>query len=521
MDSAVQSEVRILWVEDSSQDAELEERELRKAGLLFQSKRVWTRKDCVQALGEYRPNLIISDYSLPDMDGLAVLEVAKKICPDVPFIYVSGTIGEERAVESLKRGATDYVIKDRLEGLAIKVRRALKEAEDRAENRLLEVQLRQSQKVEAVGRLAGGIAHDFNNLLTAIIGYSDILLHDLGANNPLKADVIEIKKAGQRAATLTSQLLAFSRKQVLQPRVLDLNEVVADMDKMLRRLIGEDIELVTHFGPELGRVKADPGGLEQVLMNLTVNARDAMPQGGNLTIETSNAELDDAYARKHIAVVPGSYVMLAVSDNGCGMDAETQSHLFEPFFTTKELGKGTGLGLSTVYGIVKQSGGYIWVDSEPGTGTTFKIYLPRVSETKETEAFIQEKTEMLTGSETVLVVEDESTVRNLVRSLLQRSGYTVLEATHGEEALRTVVRQEGTIHLMVTDVVLPHMSGRQLAERLATIRPNVRVLYISGYTDNAIVKHGVLDPEIAFLQKPFTPEALLRKVRDVLDASQG
>jgi len=510
--------VRILFVEDSPEDVELEERELRKGGLLFQSQRVWTREDCVRALRESKPDLIISDYSLPDMDGLTALEIAKEICSDVPFIFVSGTIGEERAVESLKRGATDYVIKDRLEGLVIKVRRALKEAEERAENRRLEEQLRQSQKVEAVGRLAGGIAHDFNNLLTAIIGYTDLVLNNFGDNNPLSADILEIKKAGQRAAKLTSQLLAFSRKQVLRPRVLDLNDVVSDMDKMLRRLIGADIELITLFGPELGHVRVDPGGIEQIIMNLAVNARDAMPQGGRLTVETTNVELDDAYARKHIAVKPGPYVMLAVSDNGSGMDAETQSHLFEPFFTTKELGKGTGLGLSTVYGIVKQSGGNIWVYSEPGEGTVFKIYLPRVTEAIETwESSIKDQTDKLTGTETVLVVEDESAVRNLVRNVLQRNGYTVLDANHGEEALRIAIRHEGIIHVMVTDVVLPHMSGRQLAQRMATIRSDIKVLYMSGYTDNAIVRHGVLDLGIAFLQKPFTTEALLRKVREVLD----
>jgi len=515
------TEVRILFVEDSTPDAELEERELRKGGLLFQSMRVWGREDCVRALQEFKPDIIISDYSLPDMDGLAVLEITRKICPDVPFIFVSGTIGEERAVESLKRGATDYVIKDRLEGLVIKVRRALREAEERAENRRLEEQIRQSQKVEAIGRLAGGIAHDFNNLLTAIIGYSDLMLNNFGDNNPWSADLLEIKKAGERAAALTRQLLAFSRKQVLQPRVLDLNDVVADMDKMLRRLIGEDIELVTLFGRELGRVKSDPGQIEQIIMNLAVNGRDAMPQGGKLTIETTNVELDETYARKHVAVKPGPYVMLAVSDNGLGMDAETQSHLFEPFFTTKELGKGTGLGLSMVYGIVKQSGGNIWVYSEPGEGTVFKIYLPRVTEGVETwQPPINDQTEKLTGTETVLVVEDETVVRNLVRNILQRNGYTVLEANDGEEALRIAIRHEGTIHLMVTDVVLPKMSGRQLAERIAIIRSGMGVLYMSGYSDNAIVQHGVLDPGIAFLQKPFTPDALARKVREVLDPSQ-
>jgi len=373
----MRSDLRIVFVEDSPWDAELEERELRKGGLQFDSMRVWTREDCVRALKEFKPDLIISDYSLPQMDGLAVLKMAGEICPNVPFIFVSGTIGEERALESLKRGATNYVAKDQLKGLMTKVRRALKEAEEREEERCLEEQLREAQKMESIGKLAGGIAHEFNNLLTPIIGYSELVLNQTRNDDPLRQHIEEIKKAGERAASLTKQLLAYSRKQPLQPRVLDLNAVIAEVDRMLRRLIGGNIELVTRLAPELGRVKVDPGQIEQIVINLAVNARDAMPQGGKLTIETTNTELDEAYPRKRAAVTPGQYVMLSVSDTGCGMDAQTQSHLFEPFFTTKEIGKGTGLGLSMVYGIVKQSGGDIWVYSEIGRGTVFKIYLPR------------------------------------------------------------------------------------------------------------------------------------------------
>ncbi len=380
-----------------------------------------------------------------------------------------------------------------------------------------EEQLRQSQKMEAVGRLAGGVAHDFNNLLTAIIGYSDMLLEQLEEKNPLAGDVHEIRKAGERAATLTNQLLAFRRRQVLQPRVLDLNDVVTDMEKMRRRLIGEDIELVTHPDPGLGRVKADPGGIEQVIMNLAVNARDAMPDGGKLTIETSNVELDESYSRNHIAIRPGPFVMLAVTDNGIGMTSETQSRIFEPFFTTKEKGKGTGLGLSTIYGIVKQSGGNIWVYSELGKGTTFKIYLPRVEEAVTPVQTARPKSEVSEGSETILLVEDEEVIRKLVHSILQDHGYTVLEASQGSEALRISEQYQGPIHMMLTDVVMPQMSVRMLTENLAKMRPEAKVLYVSGYTDDTIVHHGVLDEGMNFIQKPFTVSALTKKVREVLD----
>ncbi len=390
-------------------------------------------------------------------------------------------------------------------------------ARDITDRKQLQQQFLQSQKMEAIGLLAGGIAHDFNNLLTIINGYSQLLLETIGADERLRNQVNEIKNAGDRAAALTRQLLAFGRRQVLQPQVLDLNAVVSNTDKMLRRLIGEDVDLVTVCNKGLGRVKADPGQIEQVIMNLAVNARDAMPRGGKVTLETADVELDDNYTRNHVAVRPGRYVMLAVSDTGCGMDAETQKHIFEPFFTTKEQGKGTGLGLATVYGIVKQSGGNVWVYSEPGRGTTFKIYLPRVDELAESAPAATAQREVPRGSETVLLVEDEDAVRALVRGVLESSGYQVLEANGAPQALLISERHKEPIHLMLTDVVMPQIGGRQLAERIASRHPETKVLYMSGYTDNAIVHHGVLDPDTPFLQKPFAPAAVARKVREVLD----
>jgi PAS domain S-box-containing protein len=384
----------------------------------------------------------------------------------------------------------------------------------------LEGQLRQAQKMEAVGQLAGGVAHDFNNLLTAIRGYSEFALNRLGEGNAvLRKDIEEIAKSADRASSLTRQLLAFSRKQLLQPRILQLNDVVSEVDKMLRRLIGEDIEVVTVFGRALGRVKADPGQIEQVLVNLVVNARDAMPEGGKLTIETSNVDVDDELATMYDGLAPGRYVMLAVHDTGHGIDAETKSRLFEPFFTTKEQGKGTGLGLATVYGIVKQSGGYVAVESEPGKGAAFKIFLNRLEAgVDEIEQVVQLEEERPRGSETVLLVEDEEVVRNLVREILEGNGYTVLEANNGADALDLGRSLTAPIHLLVTDVVMPKMSGRELAERLVTIHRETRVLYMSGYTDGAIGHHGVLDPHTELLQKPFTFDELAQKVRKVLDA---
>jgi PAS domain S-box-containing protein len=432
----------------------------------------------------------------------------------------------------LHRRLDDFEVKwKRKDGKAITVRlsgRAVNQAgedevleiiaEDVTERRILEDQFRQAQKMEAVGRLAGGVAHDFNNLLMVIGGYTYVLLNQLGPGDPRRKKAEAIQEATERAATLTRQLLAFGRKQVLELKVIDLNAVVADISKLLRPLIGEDIEVVVACDPALGRTKADPGQVEQVIMNLAVNARDAMPSGGKLIIQTRNADLDDGYQRAHASVKPGPYVMLAVSDTGCGMDAETQLRIFEPFFTTKEKGKGTGLGLSTVYGIVKQSGGYVFVDSEPGRGATFKIYLPRVEE--EAAAGLPERTARLgcRGSESILLVEDEESVRELIAEALQAQGYNVLVAGNGQEALALAAPAHCRIDLMITDVVMPGMSGRELTTRMAQSRPGLRVLYLSGYTEDAIVHHGVLDAETAFLQKPFSLDALACKVREVLDA---
>ena len=388
--------------------------------------------------------------------------------------------------------------------------------QDITERKQLEVQLRQAQKMEAIGRLAGGVAHDFNNVLTAIFGYVDILREELPADSTAQRDLAEVRKASERAASLTKQLLAFSRQQVLEPMVLEPTALIEDFEKMLHRLIGEDVELRLSLARDTGNVLADPGQLQQVLMNLAVNARDAMPTGGKLILETANAELSEQYAELHQPVVPGRYVMLAVSDTGTGMTPETRARIFEPFFTTKEKGKGTGLGLSTVYGIVKQSGGYVWVYSELGRGTTFKIYLPRVDAAPDTLLPAREPV-TVAGTETILLAEDDAVLRPLAKGLLEKLGYTVLDAADAVEALEAARQYTEVIHLLLTDVVMPGASGRELARQLESHRPDVKVLYVSGYTDDAIVHHGMLEPGLNFLQKPFTPAALARKVREVLD----
>ncbi|RME41234.1 MAG: response regulator, partial [Caldilineae bacterium] len=385
---------------------------------------------------------------------------------------------------------------------------------------LLEEQNRQAQKMEAVGQLTAGIAHDFNNILTAINGYAELLQMRLANDQTAQRMLGQILISGKRAADLVSQLLAFGRKAIIRPKILDLSLVIADLDKMLRRVIGEDIEIKTQFQPHLWAVKMDPSQVEQVVVNLAVNARDAMPRGGTLTIELKNVTLDKTYADEHIEVEPGDYVLLAVTDTGTGMPPEVMEHIFEPFFTTKEVGKGSGLGLSTVFGIVKQNDGHIRVYSEEGKGTTFKIYLPAVGVAPPPAPKEEKRTEVRGGTETILLVEDEPQVRKLAFNTLTAQGYTVLDAPDGEAALKTAQTYTGPIHLLLTDVIMPRMGGKELAKRLKALRPDVRVLYTSGYTSNAIVHHGVLEPGLAFLEKPFSARALLRKVRQVLDAQE-
>jgi hypothetical protein len=384
--------------------------------------------------------------------------------------------------------------------------------------RAADERLRAAQKMEAVGRLAAGIAHDFNNLLTAMLGSTDLLLEALPAPHPAREDALESRQAALRAADLTRQLLAFSRQQLFAPRILDVNAVVRDVERLLRRLIGEDIRFRTVLASESVTIRADPSQLEQVLINLAVNARDAMPRGGTLTIETANVLLDDAYVAAQPVVVAGHYVLVAVSDNGIGMDAETKARVFEPFFTTKARGQGTGLGLATAYGIVKQSGGYIWVYSELGIGTTFKLYFPQVIGSVEPPAALPVTSHSLRGTETIMVVEDQEEVRNLIRKILDARGYRVLTAPNGAAALQMAASHDGVIHLLLSDVIMPGMSGRELARALGATRPSMRTLYLSGYTGESIALHGVLEEGVAFLQKPFTAEDLARRVREVLDA---
>jgi PAS domain S-box-containing protein len=453
---------------------------------------------------------------------------------DIPQFIAAPLIVEDRVIGLLSVQSSDLTREDipAITAFAHQVAAAWRKAslmQDLGKNlqelQRTQDQLVQAQKMEAIGRLAGGVAHDFNNLLTAVQGYASLLLDSFAAASPqdwpsgptTRADLGEILKAAERASALTQQLLAFSRKQVLQPRVLSLNKVLTGVEKMLRRLIGEDIELSSILDPGLGYVRADPAQIEQVIMNLSVNARDAMPHGGRLTFETANVVLDETYARLHPIVEPGKYVRLTVSDTGMGMSREVKAHLFEPFFTTKEEGKGTGLGLATVWGIVDQSGGHVDVYSELGVGTTFKVYLPRVDEKLERGEPERPGTALPRGTETILLAEDEAAVRRLARRILEECGYTVLDVECPEDALLVSGEQAGPIHLLVTDVVMPGLGGRELAERLVLSRPEMKVLYISGYTDDAIAHHGVLDPGVTLLEKPFTPDVLARKVREVLD----
>lgn len=646
--------VRILIVEDLPSDADLAKREIISTLSLCGFEVVETEKDYLEALERFQPDLIISDYKMPYFNGLTALKLAQKYAPVVPFIILTGSMNEETAVECMKAGATDYVIKEHIKRLGLAAvsaleqkrlrlekekaeaeehaaQKALRESEERyrsffnnsidavlltspdgsilkanaeacrifghteeelhqvgriavvdtsdprlsraleernrtgkfkgeltlirkggtkfpgeistavfkdkdgavrtsmiirditerkrAEKEMvaLQEQFRQSQKMEAIGRLAGGIAHDFNNLLTVIKGYSQLFRADFKEGDPRRGNIDQITKASDRASGLIRQLLVFSRRQILEMKVLDLNSVLRDLERMLRRVIGEDIELITLLTDDLGRVKTDQGQFEQVVMNLSVNAKDAMPIGGKLILETANIDLDESYARSHIGVIPGRYVKFSVSDTGVGMSPEVRDHVFEPFFTTKEKGRGTGLGLSTVYGIVKQSEGHIWVYSEPGKGTTFKIYLPMVE-----EAFdeIDERVlieELPHGSETILVVEDEEGVLKLTIDFLTLHGYKALGARNAEDASRLGEQHKGPIPMMITDIVMPGINGPALYESLASVHPEMKVLYMSGYTEDTIALRGILEKGMNYIQKPFSMEELTQKVRGVLD----
>lgn len=516
--------LRLLLLEDNATDADLIVTLLTEGGIACTARRVESRDGFVTALKEGQVDMILADYSLPGFDGVTALEMARKLTPEIPFIFVSGTLGEELAIDTMHRGATDYILKQRLGRLVPSIQRALREVHDRterkrAEEALLqtEMQLRQSQKMEAIGRLAGGLAHDFNNLLTVILGHSQVLLNEMAPEHPLRRGIDEMKKAGDRAAALIKQLLAFSRKQPSEPKVFDLNPVIGNFESMLRRLIGDDIELVVKASHESLRVKADPAQLEQVVMNLVVNARDAMPKGGKLTIETGPANLRRTPMYHLSPLMPGAYVRLSVSDTGCGMPVHVQAHMFEPFFTTKEEGKGTGLGLSTVFGIITQSGGGLDVTSTVGKGTRFDVYLPSITAEVEHNAGRESTQSSKDGHEMILLAEDDSGVRDLMCDELGKLGYQVFAAKNGLEACLIGTQQIGGIELLLTDVVMPGMSGTELAEHLRVIKPELKLLFISGHTDDVGIGAG--DSASAYLQKPFTPETLAKTIRELLDCN--
>lgn len=518
--------LRFLHLESHQADTDLISSTLRDAGISCRPARVQTREEFLAALRQEGFSLILADDSVPGFDGADALSFARTVRPEVPFLFVSGSQSEDFVIDMMQRGATDYIFKQRLGRLVPSIKRTLRDIDERLERRraeealrLSEKQLRQAQKMEVVGRLAGGLAQDFNDLLTVIMGHSHALLGELTSGHPIRAKIEEMQNAGERAAGLIRQLLAFSRNQAVEPTVLSLNGVVGHAEPLLRRLIGDDIQLVIRPDPFDGHVKADPGQFEQVIVNLVANARDAMPNGGLLAIETSQTELTRT-PMHHLQPLPlGRYVKLTVTDTGCGMDAEVLSHLFEPFFTTKDERHSTGLGLSTVFGIVTTNGGGIDVWSQVGHGTTFDLYFPLSDRQVMPGNTPESKDRLRQGSETILLVEDESSVRELVRNELARIGYQVVEAKNGVEACLAATQQSCHVDLLLTDVVMPGMNGRELAQHLSVIKPNLRVLFMSGYLDDISVNRGMDPRRTTFLQKPFTPDVLARTVRALLDSS--
>lgn len=514
--------LRVLHLESNRHESDRVETMLTGGDIPCVIHRVESRAAYISALTDGRVDLILAEYNLPRCDGRTALELARRLAPGVPVIFVSATVLEKQRIELQSGGATDCIPKEELDRLVPSVRRVRREQQERAGRLQAEAalsesraQFRQVQKLEAVGRLAGGLAHDFNNLLTVIMGQSQVLLSEMDREDPLRGRVEEMHKAGDRARILIRQLLAFSRKQPSEAKVLNLNRILVDFEPMLRRLIGEDIQLILRPSMDDLRVKADPALLEQVVMNLAVNARDAMPTGGKLTIETAVTDLDHTPLYHISPLAPGAYVRLSVADSGCGMTPEVQAHMFEPFFTTKEEGKGTGLGLATVFGIVTQGGGGLDVTSKTGEGTRFDVYLPRVEAEIETSVSEQAIMPSPRGHETILLVEDDENVRVLMADELRKYGYRIVEARNGVEACLVATPYIKKLRLLLTDIVMPGMSGVELARNLRVIKPGLKVLFISGYTDDIGVGAG--DPATLYLQKPFTPEVLAEKVREVLN----
>jgi len=511
--------LRVLMIEDSEDDAYIVLSELKQGNYDIAFERVDNREALQSNLVARAWDLVISDFAMPQFSGIEALKLVRSSNADIPFIFISGTMGEDVAVAALKDGAQDYLVKNNLKRLVPAVQRELRKAEELRQRKRLELHVHLLQKFEAIGRLAGGVAHDFNNLLGVILGQTEMLLErsrDEGITHGLEM----IQQAGERGASLTRQLLAFGRRQVLETKVLDLNTVLTNLENLLRRVIGEDIELEFRTEAKRHTVDADPSQLEQVFMNLAINARDAMPAGGKLTIATENLDLDEAYMDRRVTVKPGHYVQIIVSDTGCGMDEQTQSRIFEPFFTTKEQSKGTGLGLAMVYGIVKQSGGFIWVYSEPGHGTAFKINIPVVEAAAEAAQPIERSGSLPRGSETILVVDDDASLREVTCEILRGGGYTVIEAESPARALQVAESHSSVIDFLLTDVIMPKMNGRELATRLVQARPAMKVLYVSGYADGVVQDgpHGPLEEGLAFLQKPYTRKQMMLKIREILDS---